>query len=134
MDRDVIRRAYACSIMLGIRAGGHAVNVDTTALAEEYETVSWRCFAAGKALRAVMADLRIPAPVTLDELAACAAIPDRMCGADPVVIDRDYFETKKLVGEALVTALGELVAEPGLLDLVADFPISELLEDMSWAA
>jgi len=134
MDREVIRRAYACSIMLGIRAGGHAVNVKIDDFSVDYETVSWRCFAVAKGLRAVMADLDIAAPVTLDELAACAGVEDRMCGSDLEVIESDLEDMKKAVGESIVEALAELVDNKPLLEMVSDFPVSELIEEISWVA
>lgn len=134
MDRDVIRKAYARSIMLGIRAGGHAVNIGSDAGCMQYETISWQAFAVSKALRAVQAELGIPAPVTLAEIEACAAVPDVMCGSDGVLIDSDLAQAQRLTGEAVLMALGELVDHEHLLEMVAAFPVAEMIEETSWAA
>ncbi len=134
MDRDTIRRAYSRSVMLGIQAGGHAVNIESPDLAVKYEAVSWQASAVSKALRAVLADLGIPAPATLAEVEACAGVDERMCGSDPVHIDRDLSVMRGLTADAIVDALGELAGDEGLLLLLADFPVTELLEETQWAA
>lgn len=133
VDRDVIRRAYACSIMLGIRAGGHAVNIGIDELAEEYEALSWTSFAVGKAMRVVMVDQQVPSPSSLAELEACSGLADVMCGSDPLLIDHDI-TTMRAETVASVRAAMALVSEDyDLMTLLDAFPVTRLLEDR-WAA
>lgn len=133
VDRDVIRRAYACSIMLGIRAGGHGVNVGIDELTEEYEATSWISFAVAKAMRAVMADLDIPAPGSLAEIEACAGVADVMCGSDPMLIDRDVTVLRSVTVDAVQAALACVADDDNLTGLLAQFPIDRLVVD-AWAA
>ena len=134
LDRDAIRQAYARSLMLGIRAGGHAVNCREVSAAVEYEELSWQGFAVAKAFRAVLADLEIPAPVTLAEVEACAVIEDTMCGSEPALLNRDIAVIRQETVTAVMAALAQIVDRDDLLSLISDFPIARLVEDTPWAA
>lgn len=134
MDQSVaIRRAYARSIMLAIRTGGHAVNVDDLDQSTLCERLSWLATAVAKALRALMAETGVAAPTSFYELEVCAGTPDVVCGSDFDAVDADLLHLYTLATEALNDVLEAVVDEPELLALLGEFPTNDLLE-ASWAA
>ena len=133
-DRLVIQRAYAKTMILAVRAGGHAVNLEDPAAATVVEQLGWTSTAVAKALRAVLAERRIPAPASMHELEVVADIPDVICGSDPAVIAADLAHLHEAVCQSVEDAIEVIADDEEQMRLLADFPIDDLLEAEPWAA